>query len=171
MDWRWDFTFEVVLPRMWEAAGVTAYATVVSFLLALVFGLVLMLLKTSSSRWISWPAGELIEFIRATPLLVQIFFLFFVLPEIRPHLAAPDHRYHCDRYLQFSALRGGLPGGHSGGATGAMGSGDRPQSQHFSNASRTSSFHNRCHRSYQLSATISLPFSRKHHFLSFVAVV
>lgn len=82
MDWRWDFTFGVVLPRMWEAAGVTVYATVVSFLLALVFGLVLMLLKTSSNRWISWPAGELIEFIRATPLLIQIFFLFFMLPEI-----------------------------------------------------------------------------------------
>lgn len=82
MDWRWDFTFEVVLPKMWEAAGVTVYATVVSFLLALVLGLVLMLLKTSPNRWISWPVGELIEFIRATPLLVQIFFLFFVLPEV-----------------------------------------------------------------------------------------
>ena len=82
MDWRWDFTFEVVLPRMWEAAGVTAYATVVSFLLALVLGLVLMLLKTSPSKWVSWPAGELIEFIRATPLLVQIFFLFFIVVAI-----------------------------------------------------------------------------------------
>ena len=45
MDWRWDFTFEVVLPRIWQAAGVTVWATVVSFLLALVGGLVLMLLK------------------------------------------------------------------------------------------------------------------------------
>ncbi len=81
MDWKWDFTFEVVLPRLWEAAGVTAYATFVSFLLALVGGLVLMLLKTSRNRAVSFLAGEVIEFIRATPLLVQIFFLFFVLPE------------------------------------------------------------------------------------------
>ena len=81
MDWRWDFTFEIVLPRMWEAAGLTAYATFASFLVAIVLGLILMLLKTSRRRWISWPATELIEFIRATPLLVQIFFLFFVLPE------------------------------------------------------------------------------------------
>ncbi|MCY4541060.1 MAG: ectoine/hydroxyectoine ABC transporter permease subunit EhuD [Rhodobacteraceae bacterium] len=81
MDWQWDFTFEVVLPRLWEAAGVTVYATVMSFLFALLGGLILMLLKTSRFRLVSFVAGEVIEFIRATPLLVQIFFLFFVLPQ------------------------------------------------------------------------------------------
>lgn len=82
MDWRWDFTFEVVIPKMWEAAGVTVWATVMSFLIAVVLGLVLMLLRTSSRKWIAWPAGEFIEFIRGTPLLVQIFFLFFLLPDV-----------------------------------------------------------------------------------------
>ena len=81
MDWRWDFTFEVVLPRLWEAAGITVYATVVSFLFALVGGLVLMLLKAAPNRLLSFVASEVIEFIRGTPLLVQIFFLFFVMPE------------------------------------------------------------------------------------------
>ncbi len=82
MDWRWDFTFEVVVPQLWDAAGITVYATVVSFLLALVGGLVLMLLKRSSNRVVSVIVTEFIELIRATPLLVQIFFLFFVLPEV-----------------------------------------------------------------------------------------
>ena len=82
MDWRWDFTFDVVLPMMWEAAGVTVWATVASFAFALVGGLILMLLKTHRSKLVSRPATELIEIIRATPLLVQIFFLFFLLPEI-----------------------------------------------------------------------------------------
>ena len=82
MDWRWDFTFETVLPRLWEAAGITVYATVVSFLLALIGGLVLMLLKRSRNRVVATVVGEFIELIRATPLLVQIFFLFFLLPEI-----------------------------------------------------------------------------------------
>ncbi|MDA7984185.1 MAG: ectoine/hydroxyectoine ABC transporter permease subunit EhuD [Alphaproteobacteria bacterium] len=81
MDWRWDFTFDVVLPQLWAAAGITVYATVVSFLLALVGGLVLMTLKVSKNPVVSFVAGEFIEFIRSTPLLVQIFFLFFVLPE------------------------------------------------------------------------------------------
>lgn len=82
MDWRWDFTFDVVIPRLWEAAGVTVYATVASFLLALVGGLILMLLKTSKNRIVSFTVTEFIELIRATPLLVQIFFLFFLLPEV-----------------------------------------------------------------------------------------
>lgn len=82
MDWRWDFTFEVVVPHLWEAAGITVYATFTSFLLALVGGLVLMLLKTSSNRIVSRVVTEFIELIRATPLLVQIFFLFFLLPEV-----------------------------------------------------------------------------------------
>ena len=82
MDWRWDFTFEVVVPRLWEAAGLTVYATFASFLLALVGGLVLMLLKTSNNRVVSRVVTEFIELIRATPLLVQIFFLFFLLPEV-----------------------------------------------------------------------------------------
>ena len=82
MDWRWDFTFEVVIPRLWEAAGITLFATVASFLLALVGGLVLMLLKTSGNRIVAAVVTEFIELIRATPLLVQIFFLFFLMPEI-----------------------------------------------------------------------------------------
>ena len=82
MDWRWDFTFDVVLPRLWEAAGITVYATFVSFAFALVGGLILMLLKMSSFKPVSFLASEVIEFIRGTPLLVQIFFLFFVLPQV-----------------------------------------------------------------------------------------
>ncbi len=82
MDWRWDFTLDVVIPRLWEAAGVTVYATFASFLLALVGGLILMLLKTSKNRIVSIVVTEFIELIRATPLLVQIFFLFFLLPEV-----------------------------------------------------------------------------------------
>lgn len=81
MNWDWQFTYDVVWPKMLAAVPVTIQATVYSFLIAVVLGLVLMLLRTSRIRLIAWPVGELIEFIRATPLLVQIFFLFFVLPE------------------------------------------------------------------------------------------
>lgn len=82
MDWRWDFTFEIVLPRLWQAAGVTVWVTVAAFFVAIVLGMVLMLLRKAPQKWIAWPAGEFIEFIRGTPLLVQIFFLFFLLPEV-----------------------------------------------------------------------------------------
>lgn len=82
MDWKWDFAIYVVLPRMLPAAIVTVEATLFSFLLTLVLGLILMLLKDSNNKIISYPAGEFIEFIRSTPLVILIFFLFFILPEI-----------------------------------------------------------------------------------------
>jgi polar amino acid transport system permease protein len=61
---------------------VTVWATVVAFVIAASLGLVLMILRTSSNKWVSRPVGEIVEFIRGTPLLVQIFFLFFLLPDI-----------------------------------------------------------------------------------------
>jgi polar amino acid transport system permease protein len=82
MEWDWQFTWDVVMPMMLDAAGTTVQATILAFILAVVLGLILMLLRTSSIKWIAWPVGEFIEFIRATPLLIQIFFLFFILPEI-----------------------------------------------------------------------------------------
>jgi polar amino acid transport system permease protein len=39
------------------------------------------LLMRTPSRWVRWPVGVVTEFIRDTPLLVQLFFLFYVMPE------------------------------------------------------------------------------------------
>ena len=80
MDWDWELTLEVVIPRLLEATWVTVYVTVISFLLSLVGGLIFMILKTSKNRLISIIATEFIEIIRSTPLLIQIFFIFFGLP-------------------------------------------------------------------------------------------
>ena len=74
MDWNWELTLEVVIPRILEATWVTVYVTVISFLLSLVGGLIFMILKTSKNRLISIIATEFIEIIRSTPLLIQIFF-------------------------------------------------------------------------------------------------
>lgn len=82
MNWDWQFTYDTVLPMMYDAAGTTVLATVISFILAIILGLPLALMRRSRFKIIAWPIGELIEFIRGTPLLIQIFFLFFVLPEI-----------------------------------------------------------------------------------------
>lgn len=82
MEWDWTFVFDVVLPHMIPAAWITIYATFASFFLAAILGLGLMLLKRSRNKVVSIIAGEVIEFLRGTPLLVQIFFLFYILPEI-----------------------------------------------------------------------------------------
>ena len=82
MDWDWQFTWDVVLPRLLEVVHITLMVTLAAFALALVLGLVLMLLRAAPNRVVAAVARETIEFIRGTPLLVQIFVLFFLLPEV-----------------------------------------------------------------------------------------
>jgi polar amino acid transport system permease protein len=81
MFWDWQYTWEI-LPDLARASLVTAEAAILGFLVALVLGLVFALLRMSRSPWISYPTGLIVEAIRSTPLLIQIFFLFFIGPEI-----------------------------------------------------------------------------------------
>lgn len=70
-----------ILPMLLIGLVVTIEASIVGFFVAMVIGLVLAVLKGARSRLISWPANVVCEFIRDTPLLVQLFFLFYVLPD------------------------------------------------------------------------------------------
>ncbi|HWL28084.1 MAG TPA: ectoine/hydroxyectoine ABC transporter permease subunit EhuD [Burkholderiaceae bacterium] len=76
----WAFALSI-LPILLKGLVVTVQATVVGFGIAAVLGLVLAALKASPLRLISWPARIVTEFIRDTPLLAQLFFLYYVLPE------------------------------------------------------------------------------------------
>ena len=76
----WEFAWEI-LPELLHAALYTIIITLVGFAIALVLGLVLALLRRSRLAILSWPAASIIEFIRSTPLLIQLYFLFYVLPE------------------------------------------------------------------------------------------
>jgi polar amino acid transport system permease protein len=70
-----------ILPILLIGMWVTIQATVLGFFIALVLGLVLAVLKAAPLKIISWPAKLITEFIRDTPLLIQLFFLYYVLPE------------------------------------------------------------------------------------------
>jgi polar amino acid transport system permease protein len=78
--WDWQFTFQI-LPILARASLVTIEATLLGFVLAAILGLLLALMRMSRSPWVAWPAHGFVEFIRSTPLLVQLFFMFFVLPK------------------------------------------------------------------------------------------
>jgi polar amino acid transport system permease protein len=80
MFWDWEYAFEI-LPILARASIITVEATVLGFILAAILGLVLAILRMSESAAISMLTAAVIEFIRSTPLLIQIFFLYFVLPE------------------------------------------------------------------------------------------
>jgi len=79
-EWRWDFTFEI-LPRLLWATGNTLLAAGTGYAIALVVGLVFALAQRTGFRPLTWCVREAVEFIRSTPLVLQIFFVFFVGPQ------------------------------------------------------------------------------------------
>ncbi|MFQ5972938.1 MAG: ectoine/hydroxyectoine ABC transporter permease subunit EhuD [Alphaproteobacteria bacterium] len=85
-DWRWDFTFEI-LPRLGWATLNTLAASGIGYSIALVIGLVLALAQRTPYRPLTMIVREMVEFIRSTPLVLQIFFVFFVLPQFGVRLA------------------------------------------------------------------------------------
>ena len=69
-----------ILPILLHGLVVTVEATVFGFALAAVLGLIFAVLRGAPTRLVSMPTALVIEFIRDTPLLVQLYFLYYVLP-------------------------------------------------------------------------------------------
>ncbi|MFJ3770270.1 ectoine/hydroxyectoine ABC transporter permease subunit EhuD [Streptomyces sp. NPDC090075] len=80
MKWDWSAVSEF-MPRFWDGLLVTLQALALGSLISFSLGLVWALLMRTPTRWVRWPVGVVTEFVRNTPLLVQLFFLFYVLPE------------------------------------------------------------------------------------------
>ena len=78
--WDWDFFFALVPPFL-SALWITVQATLAGFMVAVLLGFLLALARRSRIKLLSWPTAFIIEFIRSTPLLIQLFFLFYALPE------------------------------------------------------------------------------------------
>jgi polar amino acid transport system permease protein len=79
-DWRWDFTFQI-LPRLLWATVNTLLAAGIGYAIALVLGLVLALAQRTKVKPLTFVVREFVEFIRSTPLVLQIFFVFYVGPQ------------------------------------------------------------------------------------------
>ncbi|WP_421386705.1 ectoine/hydroxyectoine ABC transporter permease subunit EhuD [Agrobacterium tumefaciens] len=84
--YEWDTTTWItyttsILPIILIGLTVTLKAAAAGFAIALILGLVFALLRRSRVKLISWPTAIVVEFLRDTPLLVQLFFLYYVLPE------------------------------------------------------------------------------------------
>jgi polar amino acid transport system permease protein len=87
MTWDWSFFWDN-LPTLLDALKTTVLATVLGSLVAIVLGLVLAILRRSDVRPVRGATKAVIEFVRSTPLLVQLYFLFFVLPSLGITLSA-----------------------------------------------------------------------------------
>jgi polar amino acid transport system substrate-binding protein len=76
------------LPLLLKAAGVTAELSVLSMALAVVAGLVVVLLRLYGIAPVRWLAKAYVEVIRGTPLLIQLFLIYYGLPELGIRLNA-----------------------------------------------------------------------------------
>ncbi|MGH4028476.1 ectoine/hydroxyectoine ABC transporter permease subunit EhuD [Actinomycetota bacterium Odt1-20B] len=86
MNWDWD-NVDKFMPRFWDGLAVTLQALGWGALIAFALGLVWAIAQRSAPAWIRIPVTAVTEFIRNTPLLVQLFFLFYVVPEWGPTMS------------------------------------------------------------------------------------
>ncbi|WP_336332481.1 ectoine/hydroxyectoine ABC transporter permease subunit EhuD [Pseudomonas putida] len=85
--WDWNYVAQI-LPDLLQASLKTLGITLVGFLIAVVLGLFLAIARRSRQAWLSWPVALVIEFIRSTPLLIQVYFLYYVLPNYGVNMSA-----------------------------------------------------------------------------------
>lgn len=84
-----DFTYLAsIAPELLEATLVTLYLAFAGYLVALTLGLVLAVGRLTGGRVLSGIIWSLSEAVRLTPLLVQLFFAFYVLPRFGLKLPA-----------------------------------------------------------------------------------
>ncbi|WP_019939214.1 amino acid ABC transporter permease [Bordetella sp. FB-8] len=87
MSYQW-LTLWGYLPDFIRAGWLTLQVTLLAFCLALVLGLIAALASASRIRTLRIAARCYIELIRNTPILLQIFIVFFGLPSLGLHMDA-----------------------------------------------------------------------------------
>ena len=85
MFWKDAATF---LPILLEGLRLTVVVTIGSLLLSTLLGLVWALMRVSAFKSVVWVAKTVVNVIRGIPILVQLFYIYFVLPELGITLSA-----------------------------------------------------------------------------------
>lgn len=78
--WDWEYVGEI-MPDMLDGFIITLQLTGIAIVIALAVGLLMAVSRRSRVPLLPYVALGVIEFIRGTPLLVQLYFAFYVLPE------------------------------------------------------------------------------------------
>ena len=87
MAFRWDFAYEILPKLLWATVN-TILAAGIGYLIAVIIGLLFLLGQRTSFKILNMLVREIVEFIRSTPLLIQLFFVYFVLPQFGITLSA-----------------------------------------------------------------------------------
>ncbi|SDS20914.1 ectoine/hydroxyectoine ABC transporter permease subunit EhuD [Paraoerskovia marina] len=84
--WDWDRAWEV-LPDLLEGLKITVFATVVGMVIASILGLVFALVLRKHVPVLTKLLKFVVDFVRMTPLLVQLVFVYLLSPPEIPALA------------------------------------------------------------------------------------
>jgi polar amino acid transport system permease protein len=79
------FNYRIVyqyLPDFAAGIGTTIWVSVVVLIIGLIIGSILAICWVSNMPWLRWPISLYIQSIRSTPLLVQIYIVYFALPPL-----------------------------------------------------------------------------------------
>ncbi|MDJ0395074.1 ectoine/hydroxyectoine ABC transporter permease subunit EhuD [Rhodococcus sp. G-MC3] len=80
VDWSWARAWDSI-PFLLEGFKITLLATVVGFLVAAALGLVIAVVRHAAPKMVTVPLRMVTEFIRLTPLVVQLLFVYYLLPQ------------------------------------------------------------------------------------------
>jgi len=70
------------MPFLLKGAGMTIKITALAVMIGIALGTILGLARVSKSKWLKNIAKSYIEFFRGTPLLIQLFILYYGLPSV-----------------------------------------------------------------------------------------
>lgn len=80
-----EFDYDIIwrsLPFLWEGMKVTLLLTVLAIVGGIVFGTLIALIRLAKIPVISWLAAAYVNFFRSLPLILVIFWLYFLVPLI-----------------------------------------------------------------------------------------
>jgi len=79
--WSWE-SFRDAFPIVLQGLGTLVSVTIATFIFALIFGFAWVLLRRIKNKQINWLVTWVMEFIRSTPPIVQLFFIYYAWPVI-----------------------------------------------------------------------------------------
>jgi len=82
----WELFVNSLLPMIMGAIQYTIPLTLISFTGGIILALITAMMRISKSRVLQFPAAVYVSAIRGTPLLVQLFIIFYGLPNIGVNL-------------------------------------------------------------------------------------
>ena len=88
-----DMNIELIksaIPLLIAGAGITVEITALSVFFGMLIGIIVALARLSDFKILRWLGNVYVDFIRGTPLLIQIFLVYFALPRFRGGIQSID---------------------------------------------------------------------------------